>query len=325
MIARVGSLSLIAVVGCLGPQVSDEPAIADGVLPPGTILPAVEDDPILAAALAEYDGVDELIPRISGFAAGQPIHTWDFGPAPAFAAPVYMLARRTADGFAPVAHNTLVDSLPGEPGYSPFWSVFMVFVTDRYQGEVIPSVAAIDAAVELGLVERPVAQPFAVDCPIVASAVRLELGGGQPPLAPRRQFNVRGRTAPYFDPGLMALDADGVSVPEARRYLIRREGGEPLSEPIRGVDLTGDGDTHDSNDVYDRTPDEMVPVPRCRTVTVAVPATTASIDTSGDETMAEVRAAGQLFAPGPVADLVRAFAITDEVRHCVVQRQDGAL
>ncbi|HVV82737.1 MAG TPA: hypothetical protein VHE35_06635 [Kofleriaceae bacterium] len=322
LLAALAGAAAVTSAGCLGPQVGDEPGTGDAVLPAGSVLPSVDDDPALADQIARFDGVDALIPRISGFAAGAPIHTWDFGPAPDFAAPVYFVVRHTADGFEPVGHPSLVDSLPGDPGYSPYWIAYLVFVTDAYAGEVIPSVAAIDEAVARGLVERPMVQPFAVDCPIVASDVRLELGAGQPPLAPPSHFNVKGRTAAYYDLGLMALD--GVRVPETTRYLVRREGGEPLSEPVRGIDMTGDGDLTDSNDIYDVTPGAPAPTPRCRTVTVAVPADTRSIDTTSDETMADLRDARQLFAPGPVAGTVVAYAVTDEVRHCVVQHEDGS-
>jgi hypothetical protein len=52
---------------------------------------------------------------------------------------------------------------------------------------------------------------------------------------------------------------------------------------------------------------------------------TSSIDTTGDDTMADLRAASQLFAPAPVAGTVVGFRVTDELRNCVAQRQAGAL
>lgn len=326
MIARIALVVAVTSAGCLDPLVGDDPApTTDVVLPAGTVLPSIDDDPALAAQLDEYDGVGELVPRVRSFAGGAPVWAWDLGvDAPAFAAPVYMLMAHTAGGDVRVPHNTLIDSLPGEPGYSPYWAAFQVFVTDAYRGEIIPSVAAIDDAVARGLVERPVAIDLAVDCPAVASHVRLEVGGGQPPLAPPRRFNVRGFTVPYYDFGPMVME-DRVRVPDARRYVVRREGGEPISEPVRGVDVTGDGDTNDTNDIYVHTPGEPVSVPRCRAVNVVVPAATASIDTHRDETMADLRDAAQLFDPDPVAGTVVAFTVTDEVRHCVLQRQAGGL
>jgi hypothetical protein len=326
VIARVLAVAapLLLAGGCLDPLVSDTPIPGDTLLPPGTVLPSIDDDPALAAELDEHDGVDGLIPRVSAFADGVQVHVWEVGPAPAFVAPVYRLVRRTTEGLTGVPHNTLVDTLPGDPGYSPYWAVFDVVVTDRYRGEVIPSVAAIDEAVVRGLVEQPVPGGFAVDCPAVASGVLLEVGGGQPPMPPPRRFNVKGHSVAYFDFGVMAVE-DAVRVGEVRHYVLRREGGEPLSEPVRNIDLTGDGDVRDSNDVYDRAADEATPAPRCRTVTVAVPTATASIDTSRDEAIADLTRADQLFAPGPVAGTVLAFTVTEEITHCVVQRAEGGL
>lgn len=323
-LALAAALAAPLLAGCLDPLVGDTPLPPDTLRPPGTALPAVDDDPALAAQIVAHDGVDGLVPRIRAFAEGTPIQTWDLGPAPDFVAPVYFLVRRTGDTFTPVAHNTLVDSLPGDPGYSPYWAAFRVVVTDTYQGEIIPSVAALDDAEARGLIERPEPLPFAIDCPIVASDVRLEVGGDAAPMPPPRRFNVKGRTAAYFDLGAMAT-VDGVHVGEVRHYVLRREGGEPLSEPVRGVDLTGDGDLADTNDIYDRAPAAMPVTPRCRTVSVAVPADADSIDTTHDDTRADLTRADQLFAPGPVAGTVRAYTVTDDVRHCVVQRAEGGL
>ena len=84
-------------------------------------------------------------------------------------------------------------------------------------------------------------------------------------------------------------------------------------------------DVYDSNDVLDRPAGDPWPTALCRTVTVAVPSTIGSIDTSLDETVADLRAADQLFAPGPVAGTVIGFQITDELRNCAVQRVVGQL
>ncbi|MEZ4403836.1 MAG: hypothetical protein R3B06_27685 [Kofleriaceae bacterium] len=313
---------LVLTAGCLGPLVDDAPGSTSQVLPPGAVLPRVEDDPVLTAQVVANDGVDGTVPLWRGFADGAPIQYWDLGPSPTFAAPVFVLMRRTPSGLERVAHNTLVDTLPGDAAYTPYWSVYVVVVTDRYQGEIIPSVAALDDALTQGLIEAPAAQPVAVNCPIVGPGVALEAGAGQPPLPPTARFNVRGRTVAYFDLGMLPLTPGG-GVPEVARYRLRREGGEPLSEPVRRVDMTGDGDVVDSNDVLAYRATDPMPSPLCRTIDVVVPATTGSIDTSGDDTQADLRAAEQLFAPGPVVGTVVSFQPTDAWHDCVVQQTPG--
>jgi len=322
---RFALVAALGLAGCLDPLVSDDLGLGTKVLPAGTGLPSVADDPALAAQVEENDGVDGEVPRLTGFADGVAIHTWDLGPAPTFAAPIYTLVRKNGAGFERVAHPSIIGTLPGDPGYSPYWAVFYVVVTDGYAGEILSSVSAIDEAVRRGLVEPPAPQDgVAVDCPVVAPDVTLVVGGGMPPRGPSSKFIVQGRTVDYYDLGLMAI-VDNVRVPDTQRYLLRREGEEPLSEPVRNVDMDGDGDLVDSNDIFDLTIGDPAPPVLCRTVTVAVRRTIGSIDTSQDETVAELRSATQLFAPAPVTANVVGYQITDELRHCVLQRQAGGL
>jgi hypothetical protein len=56
---------------------------------------------------------------------------------------------------------------------------------------------------------------------------------------------------------------------------------------------------------------------------VVVPAGTASIDTSMNQSLADLDRATQLFAPGPVAGTVVAFQETDELRNCAPVRGDA--
>lgn len=321
LLVAVCSLS----IGCIGPQVSDELALHPDIVAAGALVPAAGDDPALVAQLDANDGIGRVVPLVNGFAAGAPTRTWDFGPAPTFAAPLFVLAARGSDGeLAPIAHNTIVEAIPGDPGYSPFWAVFFVEITDAYAGERLTSFEAIGSAVTAGLVEPPIAMAVAVNCPAVAPDVVLELGGGAAPLPPPSNFYYRGRTVTYYDLGPMPIGMDRVTVPESRRYVLRREGEEPLSEPIRNIDIVGDGDLADTNDIYERAATDAARSPLCRTVDVAVTSAMASIDTSGDDAVADLQSASQLFAPDPTA-IVRAYSITDDLRNCPAQRNAGAL
>jgi hypothetical protein len=308
--------------GCIGPQVEDEPGPGNAVLPAGSELPDVEDDPALEERIEENDGVDGVIPIVNAFADGASRSYWDFGPAPAFSAPVFVLFRREGDMLVRLPHPPLVEVAPGDPGYSPYWAVFPVVVTDAYRSEVIPSVAAIDEAVRRGLVEPPFYNVGeAVNCPVVAADVVLERTGGMSPVGPPSVFHYRGVRIHYYDVGHMPIDED-TEIPEVHRYVLRREGQEPLSERIRNVDMTGDGDTLDTNDVLDLAADDPLPSPACLRVDVVVPANTSSIDTSMNQSVADIKRATQLFAPGPVAGTVVAFQETDELRNCAPVRGD---
>jgi hypothetical protein len=67
-------------------------------------------------------------------------------PAPDFTAPIYAFATgMDANGnpqMVPGQHN-IIDELPGDPGYSPFWDVNLVIVPTSYQANSITSVAQI--------------------------------------------------------------------------------------------------------------------------------------------------------------------------------------
>ncbi len=305
-------------VGCLDPLTSDVVETSSEILPPGTVVPALD-----APTLAELDGVDELVILERAFSEGGSVRVWDFGPAPSFAAPLFALVERDAQGeLTRIDHNTIVAVVPGDPGYSPFWAVLMLEITDRYAGEILPSFAAVDQAISLGLVKPPVLQALAVNCPVVASDVRLDVGSGAT-LPPNATFYYEGHTVPYFDFGLMPL-VDRSAVPEQRGYQLRREGQEPLSELVRNVDMTGDGDLNDTNDIYTQRPDVSTSSPLVRLVRVVVPEATSSIDVTRDETMATLTSATQLFAPAPQATVV-GYEVTDELHNRPGQRQPGGL
>ncbi len=322
---RLAPAAALVLAGCLDPLVGDEPGLPGLVLQAGSEVPSAHDDSNIERQIEGGDGVEEEVPLVHGFAGGQPIVYWDFGPAPDFAAPIFQLVREGAGGeLEPVAHPTIVDEVPGDPDYSPFWALLTVKVTDLYDGELLTSFAAVQEAEQLGLVEAPQLQPRAVNCPAVARDVTLEVGGGAEPLPPASHFFWRGMTVDYYDFGALALDP-GARMPASPRYLLRRQGGEPLSEIVRGVDITGDGDVNDTNDVFPARADEESFSPLCRTVTVAVAADTPSIDSSGDETMAAIRTATDLFDPDAVEGTVVAFSETEDLRNCPQQRQPGAL
>ncbi len=306
-------------LACVGPQVSDELAPSGGILPAGSEVPDGHADPALDARIAENDGVEGEVARISAFASGARVWYWDLGPAKTTLAPIFVLVD---DGEA-IDHNVIVTTVPGDVAYSPFWRVNTVEVTDDYAGERITSAAALEEAERAGLVEAPVAQDAAINCPMVGAEVTLAVGGGESPMSPSTRFYWEGVALRYFDLGAMAFG--GPAAVEGRLLRLAREGQAPLSETIRGVDMTGDGDLGDSNDILSSNAAEEGYTPACRFVGVQVPVSYASIDTSGDETVADFRSESDLFDPDPVVGNVVAFTDAGAVRNCAVQRMSGGL
>lgn len=295
-----------ALVACLDPLVSDEVARPDLVLPAGSEVPDLTADPNARAALDRADGVDgDYIPLRSAFAHGERVWYWDLGPASPAPIPLYMLVEEAEQGafetpqgrFNPLPdHPPIFDAIPGDPGYSPWWLVVLWPVTERFAGEVITSFAAMDEAFRQGLVRGSVTVPLAINCPIVLPEARLEAepGDASSALTPNIAY-YKGSRVYYFSFSAVPVDALAVATPPV--YRLRREGGEPLSESERGVDMTRDGDLLDSNDLFAAAPGDpdytdMV------SVVDAVVTDGEFIDRSGSDATSDLMRAADLFSDG---------------------------
>lgn len=286
---------LVVALAALGLSACLDPLVDDAVVPEA-LLPADAEVPFasgaLAARIAELDQVDAIVPLRGAFASGAPVQFWDFGPAPNLAVPIWVIVRDDPDGmfatntrrFTPVGQGNIIDAVPGDPGYSPYWRLFLVPVTDLWDGELVTSAEAIDAGVRAGLLERPISLQLAVNCPVVDADVRLEVGPGE--VAPPDEGFYRGVRVAYFSFEVFNLGATDIATPPV--YALRREGGEPLDETLRGVDMTGDGDRVDSNDVFAVAWGEAGYSSVVARVEVVVRSETGSIDTSGDDAQADV-------------------------------------
>jgi hypothetical protein len=317
---------LLVAASCLGPRVSDEVSGAELLLPASAAasVPSIYDTDD-GEAIEANQGVPTLIPLLSGFAAGAPVRFWDFGPAPDHVAPLFRLAQRNGDTLTPLPHPPIFTAVPGDRGYSPYWTVFLVEVTAAYQGQLITSQQALDEARARGLVLAPKAAPVNVNCPIVTPDIRLEVGGGKPALAPDHVFYYEGHQGVYFELGASHLGPDNVSVPTTDLFQLRHEGGEPVSEPVRHVDLDGDGDTSDTNDVFARRVGDDAWSPRCQVVDVVVNGTTALIDRSQSDTVSDVRAASDLFTGDQPTARVVAYDRSTRFFNCAMQTTAGGL
>jgi hypothetical protein len=307
-------------------------------LAPGSMVPAAEDDPVVAATIDERDGVPRVVPLVHGFAEGSPIAYWDFERVDtAGTMPLYRLCRRvSATTCTPVEHPYVVDALPGDDGYSHFGRLYEVEVSGTWAGEIMPSREAIDDAVRDGLAVAPVRTDRYLHCPIVHREVRVEVRDGAT-LGPVPVY-VRGTEARCVDfsathgPRELADDRTG-SISVRNVYVVFREGDElPIHEAIRDEDLTGDGDRADTNNILGVAFANASYTPLWQPVTVTVPATYASIDTARDQTMADYRAASDMFTIDaddyeihPIAGRVVAHEETGVLVDCPIQSAPGML
>ncbi len=297
--------------------------------PAGSVVPALEDAaPELAAMVAEADQVEGTRPVFNGFVDGEPVGYWTIGTSSATPQRVGVLCRETDGTCVPESHPIVLETLPGEAGYSHFAKVTEVHVTEDYAGEVMPSFEAIDDAVADGLATLEERNAY-INCPVVAPDIRVEMPDS-PPLAPIEAY-VRGMTVScmLFDggSGRLGLGERGTEMGEVlvrNVYVLTREGEEmPLMEAARMEDITGDGDAVDSNNIFGAALPDVDYTPLWRMVAVTVPSDYASIDTASDQTMADYTRDSDMFTIdeltyeiAPIDGQVVSYEETDMLINC---------
>lgn len=327
--ARILALAL-ASTACLEPLVDDalptSSAFADPSLTPATA-PHVEDDPATAPRLSAFAS---RVHYLRGFADGQPVWYWNVdGANSSLIAPLFVLE----DAAGNVLGRPIIDVLPGEPGYTPWWRRVVVRVTAAYGGEHIWSRAAIEEGVAKGLLEAPRATTTVIDCPVVRRGTTI-------PVSAMPGARTASTTPAWYRNQRVELVAftETIDVPlESRRmpafpvYILQRiDAGQPLYEAVTGVDVTGDGRLDASNNVFaDRLGGSRYS-PLWQPYLARVAADVASIDTARSATVAELVREVDLarFVDGaPTPADGRTLSITDlgGLVNCPIQRREGAL
>jgi hypothetical protein len=110
-----------------------------------------------------------------GWYKGKEAHYFDFGPSPDFTLPIYaFITGMDSAGnpqFVPGQHN-IIDVIPGQGGYSPFWDVHLVKVPADYQANSITSIAqAMASGYEM------IHPGIVVNCPVIRTDAAPNMGG----------------------------------------------------------------------------------------------------------------------------------------------------
>lgn len=318
---RAGLLLLLGGAGCLEPLVSDEVPGA-GLLLPADTDPAsvrhVEDDPTRAPKAAAFT---TRVDYLKGFAAGRPVWYWNAdGPVVELLAPLYVVIG--ADGRE---STPIIDALPGEPGYSPWWRRIEVRATAAYQGELLTSRAAIEAALDAGLVEAPVATTRIVTAVVVRRALAPVAVGNGLSVAPTRAY-YKGQQVSWVEFSHTVerpLEQNELEVLPV--YVLQRiDESEPLYEVAAGRDLNGDGQINASNNIFARDTSDPDYTPLWVSTTARVAADVRSIDTSS-ATPELVREADVADGTGPRGPRVLSLTSTGRLVNCPIQVTKGAL
>jgi hypothetical protein len=198
--------------GCLDPMVGDQPGYSRYILPPQSMPAFAKDDVTTYRKIDTNDGVAKpgIMPKV-GWAAGEQVMYWDFGAGKRSATPAYVIATCNGGDKVPTEHPVIVDSIPGDSDYSPYRALLFACTTDRYHGEVIPSLDAFNDAIDLGLITDPTGAPatYWVDQAITTGDVPL-VGGRA---SQNRLAFYRGTTVSYvsMEPQEGQNAFDGVS------------------------------------------------------------------------------------------------------------------
>jgi hypothetical protein len=316
------ALAIAGSTACLDPLVTDDVPLEDLLGAPGLdpdAAPAVEDDPAVAARLPAFT---RSVAYLNGFAGGEAVRYWNAdGEQSDVIAPFFELV----DAAGTILERPVVDVLPGEPGYTPWWRRVVVRTTARYAGEKLWSRAAIEAAVEAGLVEPPVPTEDVIDAPVALESVRVPLGEADRAAAPEPIW-YRGQRARWIRfSDVLRVPVTERRMPRAPVYVMQRiDEGAPLYELLSGVDLDGDAQLDDTSNVFAARPGEARYSPLWFVVLVRVAADFRSIERGRPEITAErqlVDASGTLTSSRAVSlTPLDAFLV-----NCPIQRTRGAL
>ncbi|HEX5657844.1 MAG TPA: hypothetical protein VFX59_11645, partial [Polyangiales bacterium] len=167
--------------GCLDSMVGDQPGYSRYILPPGSSMPPFATDDVTTFRKIDVnDGVAKpgIMPKV-GWAAGEQVMYWDFGAGKLRSTPAYVIASCNGTDPTPTGHPVIVDSIPGDSDYSPYRALLFACITDKYKGEVLPSVDAFNDAIDLGLITDPTGgnATYWVDHPIT-TGIEVPLIGG---------------------------------------------------------------------------------------------------------------------------------------------------
>lgn len=248
---RIVVLAILGTAACrLGPLVPDEPGASASVLPKDADIPSVTRNGDLMNQIILNDSLDtvalmtnhNVIVRGTGAtnnATGDPVTArfWAFGDADRAPTPIYVFGRGDpmSPSFAPLLdHPPLVEVVPGDVDYEPIHAIFNVRVTDQYDGQKITTLGALSDAIDLKLIETPVAIKVFVNWPIVRPDLRLEVATGVS-VAPTPLY-AHGYVVDSFPlGGALGRQPNPKGLLPTSQVSFLREAGKPSYDPARPI------------------------------------------------------------------------------------------
>ena len=307
--------------GCLGPSEEDTLSASDIFTEPDNPLRIAEILPDYEQRLGDFT---RNATYLRGFAAGRSIWFWAVdGANNTLIAPAFSVV----DDRGERLQASVIDVLPGDAGYTPWWRVVEYRVTDLWNGEKFLSREAIDAGERAGLIEGPTVTGRVLNAPVSVPGVMANDGD-----------RVAVRTSTVWYRGAIAdwiVFENDIAVPPNERsmrtlpvYVLQRiDEPFPLSELNANIDLTGDGLLNDSNNVFARNYNAPDYTPLWTLSTVRTSSTYVSIDTAPPDRNVGLSAEEQIFDPNTKQILSPDVLSVDEtgvLLNCPIQSRRGA-
>lgn len=188
--------------------------------------------PAPAAAPGPVDQLPRVntIPRVDGWYRNASVSYLDYGAQSNVALPILAFFQAASPTTPIAGQRNIIDTIPGQPGYSDFWRVYKVLAPSGYVANSIRSLA--DAVASGYMIEETT---LVVNCPVVNPTAQIQGSSASPVSGWYRDQEVF-----YFDHGANS-PAHGFVVEDAPIYAFFHADGTPVSGQGNVIDvLLGD-------------------------------------------------------------------------------------
>ncbi len=166
------------------------------------------------------------IPRVDGWYKGGNVSYLDYGPVLNVSLPILAFFQAASPDTPVTGQRNIIDTIPGQPGYSDFWRVHKVFVPANY---VANSIQSFEEAVASGY--KIQATDTIVNCPVVNPNATIQ-GSSTGKVAGW----YRGHEVFYFDQGARSAGA-GFVVQSAPIYAFFYTNGSAVTGQRNVIDV----------------------------------------------------------------------------------------
>src|SRR5881396_1439790 len=165
------------------------------------------------------------IPRVDGWYRNASVSYLDYGPQSNVAVPILAFFQAASPATPVAGQRNIIDTIPGQPGYSDFWRVYKVLVPDGY---VANSIRSLGEAVASGYTIQET--NTVVNCPVVNPTATIA-GSSQTLVSGW----YRNRDVFYFDEGTRS-PAEGPVVVAAPIYAFFHSDGTAVAGQRNVID-----------------------------------------------------------------------------------------